>query len=77
MALPKQITLVTFDVYGTLIDWEQGIVDAFEKEAARDGFTIDRDQLISNFHEIEREIEGGSYAAPHRGRDLQAPGLAA
>jgi 2-haloacid dehalogenase/putative hydrolase of the HAD superfamily len=61
MALPKQITLVTFDVYGTLIDWEQGIYDAFQKEAARDGFTIDRDELITNFHEIERDIEGGSY----------------
>jgi 2-haloacid dehalogenase len=61
MALPKQISLVTFDVYGTLIDWESGIVDAFQKEAARDGFTIDRDELITNFHEIEREIEGGSY----------------
>ena len=54
MALPKQITLVTFDVYGTLIDWEQGVYDAFQKEAARDGFTIDRDELIRNFHEIER-----------------------
>ena len=61
MALPKQITLVTFDVYGTLIDWEQGISDAFEKEAARDGFTVDRDKLVANFHAIEREIEGGSY----------------
>ena len=61
MALPKQISLVTFDVYGTLIDWEQGIVDAFEKEAARDGFTIDRDELVTNFHEIERQIESGSY----------------
>jgi 2-haloacid dehalogenase len=61
MALPKQITLVTFDVYGTLIDWETGVYDAFQKEAARDGFTIDRDELIRNFHEIEREIEGGSY----------------
>ncbi len=61
MALPKQITLVTFDVYGTLIDWEQGIFDAFQKEAARDGFTIDRDELITNFHEISRQIESGSY----------------
>ncbi len=61
MALPKQIVLVTFDVYGTLIDWETGIYEAFAKEAARDGFTIDRDQLIASFHEIEREIEGGSY----------------
>jgi len=61
MALPKQISLVSFDVYGTLIDWEQGVFDAFAKEAARDGFTLDRDELISNFHDIEREIEGGSY----------------
>jgi 2-haloacid dehalogenase len=61
MALPKQISLVTFDVYGTLIDWEQGIFDAFQREAARDGFTIDRDELITNFHEIERQIEAGSY----------------
>ena len=61
MALPKQISLVTFDVYGTLIDWETGVYDAFQKEAARDGFTIDREELIRNFHEIERDIEGGSY----------------
>jgi len=61
MALPKQISLVTFDVYGTLIDWETGVYDAFQKEAARDGFTIDREELIRNFHEIEREIESGSY----------------
>jgi 2-haloacid dehalogenase len=61
MALPKTINWITFDVYGTLIDWESGIVDAFEKEASRDGFTIERDRLIPRFHEIEREIEGGSY----------------
>ena len=37
MPLPKQITFVTFDVYGTLIDWETGIADAFKKAAAADG----------------------------------------
>jgi 2-haloacid dehalogenase len=61
MALPKQVTFVTFDVYGTLIDWEQGVIDAFQKEAARDGFTIDPVELMTHFHEISREIEGGSY----------------
>ena len=25
MAIPKEITFVTFDVYGTLIDWETGV----------------------------------------------------
>jgi 2-haloacid dehalogenase/putative hydrolase of the HAD superfamily len=61
MALPKQVTWVTFDVYGTLIDWEAGIVDAFRREAQRDGFAIDADVLVPMFHEVEREVEGGSY----------------
>jgi 2-haloacid dehalogenase len=61
MALPSKVNWVTFDVYGTLIDWEKGVGDAFEKEAKRDGFTIDRDEVIGLFHEISREIEGGSY----------------
>ena len=61
MPLPAKTTFVTFDVYGTLIDWETGVYDAFAKEAERDGFTIERDELIPLFHEIEREIEAGSY----------------
>ena len=46
MPIPKQITFVTFDVYGTLIDWETGAFDAFQREAERDGFTLERDELI-------------------------------
>jgi len=61
MPIPKNVTFVTFDVYGTLIDWETGIYDAFVKEAARDGVEIDRNVLIPLFHEISREVEGGSY----------------
>src|SRR5438093_404082 len=61
MALPSGIQWVTFDVYGTLIDWESGVADAFEREASRDGFTIDRDQVIQLFHEVSREVESGSY----------------
>src|ERR1700760_2366652 len=61
MPIPKNVTFVTFDVYGTLIDWETGIYEAFAKEAARDDFEIDRNVLIPLFHEISQEIEGGSY----------------
>jgi 2-haloacid dehalogenase/putative hydrolase of the HAD superfamily len=61
MAIPKNITFVTFDVYGTLIDWETGVYEAFAAEAGRDGFTIERDELIPIFHEISRQIEAGSY----------------
>src|ERR687894_795919 len=61
MALPKDVKFVTFDCYGTLIDWEAGVFDAFQKEADRDGFTIDRDTLIPRFVEIQRDIQRGSY----------------
>jgi 2-haloacid dehalogenase len=61
MAIPKQINWVTFDVYGTLIDWETGVAEAFEKEAERDGFTLDRAEIIRLFHETERQIQAGSY----------------
>ena len=61
MPIPKNVTFVTFDVYGTLIDWETGIYEAFAQEAERDGVEIDRGVLIPLFNEISREIEGGSY----------------
>jgi 2-haloacid dehalogenase len=61
MPIPDDIRFVTFDCYGTLIDWETGAYDAFQKEADREGFTIDREQLTELFLDIQREIEGGSY----------------
>ncbi len=63
MALPKlkDITFVTADCYGTLIDWEKGIGDAFEKEADRDGLTIDRNALLERFFEAQAQIMAGSY----------------
>src|SRR3954465_12048897 len=72
--LPKEIRFVTFDCYGTLIDWETGAHDAFQKEADRDGFTIDKNAMIPQFLNISREIEKGSYELyaevlrPTRGR---------
>src|ERR1700726_3712007 len=61
MPIPKHVSFVTFDVYGTLIYWETGIYEAFAAEAARDGYEIDRNVIIPLFNEISREIEGGSY----------------
>jgi len=59
--LPKDIKFVTFDCYGTLIDWENGVHEAFQKEADRDGFTIKQDVLIPRFLEIQHKIQSGSY----------------
>jgi len=63
MALPKlkDITWVTTDCYGTLIDWEKGIADAFEKEAKRDELTIDTEALLKRFFEVQAQIMSGSY----------------
>jgi 2-haloacid dehalogenase/putative hydrolase of the HAD superfamily len=59
--LPKQVRFVTFDCYGTLIDWESGAFEAYEKEAKREGFTVDRNTATNLFLDIQREIESGSY----------------
>ena len=61
MPIPKQVSFVTFDVYGTLIDWETGAYEAFAREAERDGFTLERDELIPLFHEVQQQIQAGSY----------------
>jgi 2-haloacid dehalogenase/putative hydrolase of the HAD superfamily len=55
------VSWVTFGVYGTLIDLDTGVYDAFAAEAERDGFTIERDELLEQFHETQQQIEAGSY----------------
>ena len=59
--LPKEVTFVTFDVYGTLIDWETGVYDAFVKEADKDGYTLAREELVPLFMKTQQEIKAGSY----------------
>jgi 2-haloacid dehalogenase len=61
VALPAKLSFVTFDVYGSLIDWESGAWDAFQREAARDGFTLRREDVVPRFLDIQREIMAGSY----------------
>lgn len=61
MPIPKKVRFVSFDCYGTLIDWEEGAYRAFAAEAKRDGAELDRDALINDFHTVQQEIEGGSY----------------
>ena len=63
MALPslKNINWVTTDCYGTLIDWEKGIVDACRKEAEKDGFSFEEEPFLERFFEVQAEIMAGSY----------------
>jgi 2-haloacid dehalogenase len=63
MPLPKrsEIEWVTVDCYGTLIDWEKGILDACRKEAERDGFSFEERPFLDRFFEVQAEIMAGSY----------------
>jgi len=63
MPLPKrsEIKWVTTDCYGTLIDWDKGITEAFQKQAKRDGLTLDMKTLLPRFYEVIHEVMGGSY----------------
>ena len=62
---PDRVRVLTFDCYGTLIDWETGIWTAFHDEAAADGVRLDRERVLDAYHAIEPMVEGGPYR-PYR-----------
>ncbi|HEU4522767.1 MAG TPA: HAD-IA family hydrolase [Thermoanaerobaculia bacterium] len=53
--------VITFDCYGTLIDWESGIREAFRRAAAEDGVTVDEDELLKTYALTEPVVETESY----------------
>jgi 2-haloalkanoic acid dehalogenase type II len=55
--------ILTFDCYGTLIDWETGIANAFIAEAARDGTTLERDAIFEAYMLVEPEVEAGPFVS--------------
>ena len=57
----KQFDIITFDCYGTLIDWEKGIVEAFMRAAAEDGVRLDESRIVSEYSAAEPIIERGHY----------------
>ena len=58
--------LITFDCYGTLIDWETGITDAFRNEAAKDGIDLKRDEVVAAYATAEAEVEGKEFVTYRR-----------
>jgi 2-haloacid dehalogenase len=51
--------VLSFDCYGTLIDWETGITLAVKPLLARSGKALGRDQVLETFarHEATQESE--------------------
>jgi 2-haloacid dehalogenase len=52
---------LTFDTYGTLIDWERGILDALQVVLSRDDVTLSDDELLELYAKHEAEVERGVY----------------
>lgn len=59
------VRLITFDCYGTLIDWESGMLAALRPMFSREGKHISDLQILENYGEAEAELESGPYL-PYR-----------
>lgn len=57
----SSFTYVTFDCYGTLIDWERGILTAVRPAFERHGVTVDDGTILELFARHEAEEESGEY----------------
>ncbi|MDZ8187961.1 MAG: haloacid dehalogenase type II [Nostoc sp. ChiSLP02] len=52
---------LTFDCYGTLIDWENGILGTLKPLLAAHNSDLDDDRILELFAEFEAELEQGEY----------------
>jgi 2-haloalkanoic acid dehalogenase type II len=64
-SMARLYDVITFDCYGTLIDWEGGISAAFARAAAAEGRELDRTQMLKAYAEIEPGVEAASYRRYH------------
>jgi len=58
---PLPYDVVTFDCFGTLIDWERGIAEAFAALAARLRVPIDVTAAVALHAEFERAVQAEGY----------------
>ncbi|MCY7303953.1 MAG: haloacid dehalogenase type II [Thermoleophilia bacterium] len=52
---------ITFDCYGTLIDWERGILNALQPVLAPRGIDATEDELLERYARHEAALEAGEY----------------
>jgi 2-haloacid dehalogenase len=53
--------VLTFDCYGTLIDWEAGIVNALQPLLAAHGVSLTDDEVLERYARHESALEAGDY----------------
>jgi 2-haloacid dehalogenase len=61
----SKFEVLTFDCYGTLIDWETGIFSALRPILATHGKTLTDQQLLELYSELEADAEQGEFR-PYR-----------
>jgi len=61
----SSVRLITFDCYGTLIDWETGMLAELRLMFSRDGQTVKDGELLRLYGEVEAELEAGPHL-PYR-----------
>ena len=59
MSTPYDV--LTFDCYGTLIDWRGGIAGAFDRTARELGRGVERGQVLDLHQEIEPAVQAGEF----------------
>lgn len=57
--------VLTFDCFGTLIDWERGIAAGFAPVLRRHGLKVSRQTLLETYADAEARTESGPYR-PYR-----------
>jgi 2-haloacid dehalogenase len=57
----ERVEALTFDCYGTIIDWETGILAALRPVLERGGVVAEDDALLEAFGRAEAGIEAGPY----------------
>ena len=55
------VDALTFDCYGTLVDWEAGIARGLDVLLASHGITADMEELLERFAGHETALEAGPY----------------
>jgi 2-haloacid dehalogenase len=57
----SQFEVLTFDCYGTLIDWESGILGALQPLMRQHGISVDDERLLEAYARAESKAESGEF----------------
>lgn len=59
--MQRDYDIITFDCYGTLIDWETGIANAFLSAARQEGIDLKREDVLRAYEATEPVVERESF----------------